>query len=149
MRAPGLTYAFTAPTDTAGPTLEIVNRTLQLSAGTVDIELLDLEVPKDRIFILSNVTIDSNPGAGQFTETIRIELRTQTGFLFGVANREFVQTVQDQADLNWSGEVWVPGGGQGTTTIRMFCRFSANANANFLRGEYSGFIIPRGNAGAF
>ena len=150
MRAPNIAYQFTAPTDTAGPTIELVNRTVQISGGAGDeLELLQLEVPKDRIFILSNVTMDTNPGAAQIVEVMRVEGRTQTGFLFGIANEEFQLAADDQASLNWQGEVWIPGGGQKTTTLRFFARFNASVVANFLRAEYSGIVIPRGNAGAF
>jgi len=149
MRPPPLTYIFTTPVDTAGTTLEVVNRTVQISTSNQTLELEELTVPKDKIFILSNVTMDSNPGAAQFTQDMRVEGRTQSGFLFGIANEEFDPAVQDQASLNWSGEVWIHGGGQETFTLRFFTRFSAGANANFMRAEYSGFVIPRGNVGVF
>jgi len=149
MRPPPLTYIFTTPVDTAGATIEVVNRTVQISTSNQQLELLELTVPKDKIFILSNATLDCNPGAAQFTQELRIEGRTQTGFFFGIANQEFDPTVQDQASLNWSGEVWIHGGGQETTTLRFFARFDAGVAANFLRAEYSGFVIPRGNAGIF
>ena len=149
MRPPPLTYIFTTPVDTAGATIEVVNRTVQTSTSNQQLELLELEIPKDKIFILSNVTMDSNAGAAQITQEMRVEGRTQTGFFFGIANEELTAAAVNQASLNWSGEIWIHGGGQGTTTLRFFARFDLGVAANFLRAEYSGFVIPRGNAGIF
>jgi len=149
MRAPNIAYAFTSPKDTAGPTLEHVNRTLQVSSSDDPQELFDLEVPKDRIFIVSNILVECNPGGGQNVITVLAEGRTQTQFFFGIAGKRGVFVADESVTLNWSGEVWIAGGGQGTTTLRFFCDFNSGVNSNFLRASYSGIVIPRGNAGAF
>ena len=149
MLAPNIAYSFALPKDVAGPTFEIVNRTVQLSTGLQFIELNELEVPKDRIFILSNVTVEANPGAAQIVQQISVELTTQTGLIIGIAEELPAAAAGQSFTLNWSGEIWNQGGGPEFRCLRFTSTYDLSAASNTMQCNYSGIIIPRGNAGAF
>lgn len=149
MRAPDITYGYTAPTDTAGPTFEVVARTIQLSSGALTIDFNELQLPKDRIFVLTNVSMHASPGATQSVALMFVQIRTQTGVLIDIAREDFVLLANQFQNLNWDGEVYVQGGGPPASSLRLFGQFNADANANLLVASYTGIVIPHGNAGAF
>lgn len=149
MDAPGITYAFAVPKDTAGPTFEILSRHLQSSVSASLIELFVGELAKDRILILQSITVAADPGAGQTVTEIAIQGITQAGLNFSIA-RKLPQKVSGQSeDLNWTGAVWIQGGGSGTNSVRVFAAFGSPTNANLVTAGVAGIVIPRGNAGAF
>lgn len=149
MIPPQLTYGFTVPTDTAGQTLQFLNRTDQRSGGAVLDEFFFIGIPKDRILILTNATLHAVPGATQSVTDMSIQGVSGTGEIFDIARRLDAVDADVPRTLNWVGDIWIAGGGGPSATLRFFNLYSANANANLSRVGFSGFIIPRGNAGAF
>jgi len=149
MLGPNIAYAFTSPTDTAGPTFEIVNRSQSEFLSLVSIIIDTMVVPKDRIFVLSNVCIAANPGAAQKVTNLIVKGINQTGSQFEIANLEFEVAADEEHTLNWQGEVWIQGRGSNLASLRFIADFNANANANFVVVSFSGAVIPRGNAGAY
>ena len=149
MRAPEITYGYTSPKDTAGPTFQILQRSSSLSTGLTAITFLELEVGKDQVLVLANAVIRLAPGATQAAQVAILQITTGTGFQVELRWEEFAEVADQNETLNWQGEVYVNGGGQGTTSLRFYSQYDAGANANTTSIAYSGLIIPRGNAGAF
>lgn len=149
MRAPGITYQFVREKDTAGPSFEIINRTDQESGSNNPIELFFTDLPKDRILVLTNVTIDANPGATQFVTDLLINGRTGTGTEFGIARATPVFNADENHSLNWSGSVYIMGNAAGEVSLRFAAFFNATAAANAFTAAFSGIVIPRGNAALF
>lgn len=149
MRFPGIAYSFMRDTDTAGPTALILSRHLQVSSAAVQLEQFFANLPKDRILVLTNVSVASDPGSGQAISEIAIQGLSQGITNFTVARLLPPITTALNRDLNWQGEVYIQGGGPGTNTVRMFTQFDAGANANLMTVGLHGIIIPRGNMGGF
>jgi len=149
VRPPQLTYQFTVPTDVAGQTLQFLNKVDQRSGGAALDEFFLIDVPKDKILILTNATLAAVPGATQSVSDMSIQGVSGTGEIFDIARRLGEVVADEDRTLNWSGELWIAGAGAGNASLRFFNLFSAVANANLSRVGFSGFIIPRGNAGAF
>lgn len=149
MRAPSPTYVFTSPTDTAGPTFEPLSRAFQIGGAFLLIEALLIDIPKDRVLVFTNATVQALPGATQTVTEIKIQIVTQTGLVVDVATSSGSQTADVIENLNWSGSYYVAGGGAGNRTLRLIASFDANANANTLTAGIHGIIVPRGNIGAF
>ena len=149
MRAPGITYAYVSPKDTAGPSFEVFNRTEQFSSGDTG-HIFTLEgVAIDRMLCLTNVALKGDPGATQFITDMNIQVVTQDGIIVAIATNPLAQAPDDEIALNWSGSVYVLGGGRGKPTLRTSVFYNAAANANTTQINWSGIIVPRGNAGAF
>ncbi len=149
MRAPGITYAFASPIDTAGQTFEILTRQDQLSAGVAFFSRVLTGLGKDRILVLTNVTLTAEPGATQFVDELRIQGVTHTGVIFDLATDVFIHAVDEQVSLNWEGEIYIPGGGTDADFVRNTANFNAGVNANLVTNSWHGIVIPRGNSAAF
>ena len=149
MRAPGITYAYTSRKDTAGPSFEVFNRTEQISSGSTG-HVLSLEgIAIDRMLCLTNVSLVGRPGSTQFVNGVTIQVVTQDGVIVAVASDPFDHAPNEEVALNWSGSVYVLGGGQGNSTLRSSVFYNLGTNANTTQINWSGIIVPRGNAGAF
>ena len=149
MRFPGIAYQFVAATDTAGPTALIVSRHNQISTSANLLEHFFTDLPKDRILVLTNVSLKANPGTGNSAVQIKIQ-----GFSQGVENFNIAQLEPDlgadkEAVLNWQGEVYIQGGGVGTNTLRFMTFYDLAVNANSQTLGFHGIVIPRGNMGGF
>lgn len=150
MRAPEITYGYTAPTDTAGPTFELFTRNESISGGASALSVLTFgDIPKDRILVLSNVALTADPGNAQFIDEMRIQGITQAGLIFDIATDIVVKAANIEASLNWDGAVYIQGGGLGNDSIRVLASFDAFANANLLAVGLHGVVIPHGNVASF
>lgn len=150
MRFPGITYAFKRPTDVNSPTALILSRHFQVSGGGLSLlEFLFSDLPKDRVLVLTNVSVVAAPGLAQSVVEIKIQGFSQGVENFNIDQRIPPSTVDIVEVLNWQGEVYIMGGGPGTNTLRVFGFFSAFANSNALTVGVHGIIIPRGNLGGF
>ena len=146
---PGIAYAFQRPTDTAGPTALILSRHFQSSSGITLVEFLFSDLSKDRVLVLTNVSIIADPGAAQGVREIKIQALSQGQENFTIDAR-IPLNIADQIEvLNWQGEVYIQGGGPGTNTLRIFSFYSAAVAANTMTVGIHGIIIPRGNLGGF
>jgi len=147
---PGIAYAFQRPTDVSGPTALILSRHFQISGGGLTLlEVFFSDLAKDRVLVLTNVTIQANPGATQAVNQLKVQGLAQGQENFGIDQREPLRTADQNETLNWQGEVYLQGGGPGTDTVRMFAAFNGAANANAITVGLHGIIIPRGNLGGF
>lgn len=149
MRAPAITYRFTWPKDTAGPTLEIMSRAGSATVNAATITTTVAGVPIDRILILTNITVNATPAAGVSVSDIQIGAITQAALNFNLNWDEFVAVAGQARTANWEGEVWVQGRGVDVPLVNLFTRFSAAGALNSLSFGLQGLVIPRGNAAAF
>ena len=149
MRAPGITYAFTSSKDVAGPQFEILSRHDQISASSLILETLITDLPKDKILVLTNVSVAADPGAAQGVVELAIQGVTQAGLNFTIARKLPIGTTGESDELNWDGEVYIQGGGDGATSVRVISVFGTDTNANLSTVGIHGIVIPHGNAGAF
>jgi len=149
VRAPGITYRFTSPIDTAGPSFEIFSRHLQISTGLVVLEQIFAGLSKDRILVLTNVAVRADPGATQNVIAIQIQGITQAGLNFVIAAFDSLAVADQRETLNWDGAVYIQGGGDDADSVRVFSSYDAGAVANTMTVGLHGIIIPSGNAAAF
>jgi len=150
VRFPGITYAFKRPTDTNSPTALILSRHFQVSGGGLSLlEFVFDQLPKDRVLVLTNVSLIAQPGAAQFVREMKIQAFSQGVENYNVDQRLPLGVVDQDEVLNWQGEVYIQGGGPGTDTVRVFAFFNASAAANAITVGLHGIIIPRGNLGGF
>lgn len=149
MLVPDIAYRFVAPTDTAGPSFEILSRQQSLSGGPILTVLTVSDIPKDRILVLSNVELIGEPGATQNVEEMKIQGVTQAGLIFDIDADVRSGSADDSRDIGWHGQVWIQGGGDGNDTVRTTVLFNSVTNANTVTVGIHGIIVPHGNAGAF
>lgn len=149
MRFPEIAYAFKLPTDVAGPTALILSKHLQISTGATTVEQFITGLAKDRVLVLTNVSIKADPGAGQSNLQIKIQGFSQGIENFNIDQRNFVAAADENHELNWQGEVYIQGGGPALNNVRLFSTYSSAVAANTMTVGVHGIIIPRGNLGGF
>jgi len=149
VRAPNITYGFLTPTDTSGPMLQVLSRQEQLSSSAVLFTFTVDDIPKDRILVLSNASLAAEPNAALVLEEMKIQGVTQTGLIFDIATDITVEAAGVRKSLDWAGEVWIQGGGLGTSTLRATALFNSNASPNIVSIGWHGVVIPHGNAASF
>lgn len=144
MRIPDLVYQYANPKDIAGGTLDIVSRELITATAAATITATILNVPLDRIFILTAISGQAIPGAGQNVSSMRVGY-TADAALSPPSYEIVVNAAAGAANVtntaHFSGEIWIPGGaavfGEGV--------FNAGVAANTTSFTLHGFLIPRGN----
>lgn len=147
MRAPELAYSFNQPKDVSGPTLELFSRQLATTTATNPIQLAFSGIPKDKILIVTNLSLSANPGATQAVENMSV-LGTFPAGIATTIEQNFPLQVADLTEaLNWQGEVWIPGGDQ--NQLIFSATFDAAANPNFMSVHAYGLIVPRANTANF
>lgn len=149
MRVPEITYGFASPTDTAGVTFEILSRQFSTSGAANPVLFLLSSFPKDRILVITNIAFAAHPGATQNVEELKIQGVTQAGLIFDIATDVLIHAADEEVSLNWDGEVYIQGGGDGRDSLRVSALFNSGAVANTATIGWQGIIIPHGNAGAF
>ena len=150
MRFPGIAYSFQRPTDVNTPTALILSRHFQISGGGLTLlEFLFSDLAKDRVLVLTNVSVIAQPGAAQFVREMKIQAFSQGVENFNVDQRLPLGVVDQDEVLNWQGEVYIQGGGPDTDTIRIFTFYNSAVAANAMTVGIHGIIIPRGNLGGF
>jgi len=149
VRAPEITYRYIYPKDIAGPTFEILTRSLSLTASAASLNIPLNDIPLDKVLVLNNASLLAGPDATQVAQILRFEGVTAAGLTFTIAESREVTVAGLAMALNWSGEVFLAGGGRGNTTVNVFGNFDSGAQPNFLQGSFSGTIIPRANIATF
>lgn len=149
MLTPDLTYSFRMPKDTSGPTFEVFSRHGNESGTAVQVVFTILNLPIDRMLVLSNAVLLGIPGATQGVESLRVEGMTAAGLLFAIARFDEVLVADLNRELTWAGQVFLPGGGPGVTLVRATANFDAGVNSNQLIADFHGVVIPRANAAPF
>jgi len=149
VRVPEITYGFTSGTDVAGVTFEILSRQLSASQSTNPIVFLLNDIPKGRILVLTNVALTGQPGATQLVDEMRIQAVTQAGLIYDIKTDVLVHAADEEVSLNWDGEIYIQGAGDGNTSLRAIVTYDSGTNANTSTVGWAGIIIPHGNVGAF
>jgi len=149
VRAPPITYRYIYPKDVAGPTLEGFVRHRTVVAAATQIEQFVTGIPKDRILVLTNVCMECAPGAAQILENIAVQGFTSAGLQFNIALERPDPTVSADRVLNWTGEVWITGRGEGVNSMRLNSVYDLGVANNTTTFTVFGFIIPRANVAPF
>lgn len=149
MRAPDITYRYAYPRDVAGNTLELLSRRGDVSATATTVFSRISNLSKDKILCLSNVSVLALPGLTNAVTDITIAGITAAGQTFAIAElRPVIVTDLVQAH-DWSGSVYIPGGGDGTVQLEISGAFDAGVASNRIITGVHGFIVPRGNIAQF
>jgi len=148
VRAPDITYGFSVAKDTAGPTFEIFHAIDQRSGGVSVDEFVQTGLAKDRALVLTNATVTANPGSSQLVVEMKIQIVTHTGVIVDLQVDTLNRTGGDDAFMNWQGEVYLLGGGDGADFLRSFAQYSSVTVANTTTVSWSGVVVPRGNIAA-
>jgi len=149
VQAPEITYRYIYPKDVAGPTFEIVTRSLALSSAAIPLVINFTGIPKDKILVLTNAAIQANPGATQAVVLIALQGFSSAGAIFEINVDLFVPDADVPRTMNWQGAVYIAGGVEGANNVRLAVDFDAGANANSINLSFTGVVIPRGNAAIF
>jgi len=150
MRFPGIAYSFMRGTDVSGPTALILSRHFQFSGGGLTvIEFFFSDLAKDRVLVLTNVDVESDPGNTQHVIRMKLQALAQGEENFTIKALNFVPAADEIKNLEWQGEIYIQGGGPGKDTVRVFTQFNTAVNANSMTVGLHGIIIPRGNLGGF
>jgi len=149
VRAPDITYRYIYPIDVAGPTFEVIARTLN-AADTATLVSNNLRgIPMNKVLVLTNVTCFTNPGATQGVTAITVSMFTSAGAQINVASEQFVVVADQNQALNWQGEVYIPGRGEGNSSVGFSAQYDAAVNSNSAVFHLQGVVIPRGNVATF
>jgi len=150
VRAPDITYRYLGAIDVSGVTLETIHRQADTSTAVASVtHTLIPAIPKDRALILSNIAIESIPGAAQTLTDVAVLITGPTGIAVNVARFAGAAAAAAREAFNWSGEVYVLGAGTGFTTLTVTAFWNAGVAANRLITSCSGLVIPRANIGNF
>jgi len=149
VRAPGITYRFIRQIDTAGPTFELVSRDLNAAASATEVTTTLTGVPKNKILVLSNVSVIALPGATFSCIAIQLAGFTGAGARLLIQQERFAVDADETKTLNWQGEIWLPGRGGTDISVEVEGTFTSGAASNSIFIGLFGIIIPRGNASQF
>jgi len=149
VKAPEITYRFQYPRDVAGPTFEVLHRVQNADASSTSVALQLSIIPKDKILVLSNISIQAIPGATQACEDIRFSAFTPAALEFNISRFVAAGTADTSVAFNWQGEVYIHGRADNANNVQAAAIFDAGANSNGIRVTFSGIVIPRGNAALF
>lgn len=149
MLTPDLTYSFRQPKDVSGPTFELFSRSATVTDTATAVVFTVTDLPKDRMLVLSNVTVFANPGAGQALSGITVDAVTAARLGFAIARLNPVPLADANIAFNWQGQVFVLGGGADSTLLTVTATFDAGVNANAIVTSVHGVVIPRANASPF
>ena len=108
-----------------------------------------ITVPKDKCFVIANVTVNGTPGAAQTIDRLRATAFTHTGLGVNILDVFPTAAAAQQVAENWQGEVWVLGRGIDGTSLTITGTFNAGVNANSVGIGVTGFLIPRANLSVF
>lgn len=149
MQVPEITYRYIYPRDVAGPTFEVLSRQLSLVASASPLEVNVIGIPKDKIFVLTNFSMEGNPGSTQACVLLQVRGLTQAGTDFHVNTANFAVTADLTQNAVWQGGVYLQGRGEDQNSVRFLAFFDATTNGNTLGVGVQGIVIPRGNYSAF
>jgi len=146
---PDIAYRFIYPKDTSGPTMELFAQNFFESDTDASIVININGIPKDRALIISNVTMNGQPGAAQTIDRLTCAMFTHAGVGFNIVDAFPLLAATERAALNWAGEAWALGRGGAETTVRFTAGFNAGVAINSLGVGVSGFLVPRANLSVF
>jgi len=146
---PEITYRYLLPISTSSPTFEILTQAGSEAATATSVDRTLTGIPRDRILVLSSAVIVGVPGATQACTRLALTGITQAGMEFRIDITHFAAAADVLQDLNWQGEVYIPGRGDSQITLRAQATFDAGVASNSCQAAFHGIIIPRANASAW
>lgn len=149
MRAPNQAFQFVSNKDVAGQTFEIISRTFGLADTDAGAEFIIDGIPKDKILVLTNVSMQARPGAGQHIVDMAVQGITAAGLIFDIATERPLIDADQSRSLNWQGEVYIIGTGSGNRTVRLVWTYDAGVASNASNAGVHGIVVPRGNSASF
>jgi len=148
VRVPEIAYRFSWPTDTSGPTFQVIARDFNVSTAAVTITHSLTGLAKDRVLVLTNASLYATPGATQAVVTLQLYAFTGAGMQHQVMRESPLQVADQIESMNWQGEIFIQGRGV-STNLWLIATFDAGVNANRLQAGFDGVVIPRGNTAAY
>jgi len=149
MLTPDITYRYIYPKDIAGPTFEVFARELIQTVANVTNTIAISGISRDKVLVLSNVVLVANPGATQAAETMNLQGISGSGSPFDIQHRIAAGTADLSEVMSWSGQVFIPGRGEGLTNLTITVTFDAGVAGNLVFGGIHGIVIPRANVAVF
>lgn len=149
MLTPDFTYSFRQPKDVTGPTFEPLYRQDDQSTAATILDFVLVDLAKDRMLVLSNLTLRARPGAGNTVTSVQLVAFTAARLEFDIARLTPVQAADQDITLNWQGQVFIMGGGANSNLLRARAIFDLGVVPNQMRVGIHGVVIPRANAAAF
>lgn len=127
--------------DEGSQQLGIIWREASSSQAAVTVGQTVYQVPPDKCLVLTNMSGQFTPGAGQTCDRRRFMADPPEGTVrYTFMEFETNGGAGVAIDMNWQGEVVIPGGWK----VRNEAVFSAGAVANGINAELHGYLIPRG-----
>lgn len=149
MKAPDLTYRFVYPKDVAGPTFGLLFRRFDDSQVATSVNAQLQGIPKDRILVISNLSVSITPGAAQTPLLGTISGFTAAGAQVNIHTQAFTGAAGAPVTQNWQGEAMVLGRGAGVQSVNFRVTFDLGGVANAATWHIFGYVIPRGNSYSF
>jgi len=149
MIVPEIAYRYIYPKDVAGPTFEVFSREVIVADTSTGVSIAITGISKDKILVLSNVILVATPGATQAVGTMNIQGLAGSGSPFDIQHRVTVGTADLVETMEWQGQVFIPGRGEGDTNFTLTVTYDAGVASNSFFGGIHGVVIPRGNAAVF
>jgi len=149
VRAPGISYRFLTPIDTSGPTFQPFQQVFLLTGSVAANVFVVDTIPKDKVLVLTNAVLYTTPDATQWVVAAYIEGRTAAGQNWKIARLVPGLVAGDEEAINWDGEVYLPGAGNGNITVRIYIQFDAIVQPNTMACDVHGIVVPRGNVAAY
>lgn len=97
-------------------------------------------VPSDKCLVLTNLTGEFVPGAGETSSRRRFMADPPSGTVRYNILDDHVNIGASAVSDNWQGEVIIPGGWK----VRVEGEFAPGAASNAVNCELHGYLIPRG-----
>ena len=144
MQIPELVYNFLSAKDVTDGSLQIVERDYANADAATTVDITALEVPGDKVFVLSNALLLVNPGSGQVARMGNVKAQLDPGsghHIFDYGPTVENTTADVQLNLDFSHHIWLPPGSQ----MLASGYFDAGVQNNNVNLYISGFYIPRGN----
>lgn len=149
MRLPEIAYRFSIPPGQAGPTFELCPRLLNVS-GTAAVITANVDgIPKDQVLCLTNLQATFIPGATEAIDRGGFFGTSPSGVVFNIHNEMFAGTADAREEMNWSGEIYIGGGGRDATIVSCVATFDAAVAVGSNIFSIFGVVIPRGNIAPF
>jgi len=149
VRIPELLYQLAREPASSGPLIELFTRRQVDSATNVNVTSVITGPPKDRLLILTNISIDLNPGLTQAVIRAVFNGITPAGVTFGIRETGFTAVADFRQGFSWQGEVAVGGGGVNSNILTILSVFDAGVAENFVAVSVFGYVVPRGNIAPF
>jgi len=149
MRAPGITYRYSYPRDTAGQTFQPLYRHISDSDTATLVTASFAGIPRDKVLVITNVCVECDPGAGQSCTNIVLRAHAPAGIAFNIAMNFFAAAADESRSLNWDGEIFLVGNARDQINVRAFGIFSSGVAANLTTMSLYGVVIPLANVGPF